>query len=68
MNYALAEPSEIKVSLDGESLFVSFRQFLAADQARVRLEFSDDLLQWTPANPENLHSRHNHFDGTVTTI
>ncbi len=68
LNYALAEPSEIKVSLDGESLFVSFRQFLAADQARVRLEFSDDLLQWTPANPENLHSRHNHFDGTVTTI
>lgn len=64
--YALAtDPSAGFVA---DALTASFEQNLAADDALTGVEFSPDLVTWTPASPEQLLSLTNNGNGTVTHV
>jgi hypothetical protein len=66
LSYVFAtEPSG---QIAGELFQLSFDQILAADQVAVVIEFSVDLITWTPATSDQLVSLLNQGDGTVTHI
>jgi hypothetical protein len=50
----------------GDAFVVSFDQNLAADDLEIRVEFSTDLITFTPATSAQLVSRFNNGDGTAT--
>ncbi|MFP6875366.1 MAG: lamin tail domain-containing protein, partial [Roseibacillus sp.] len=50
----------------GDAFVVNFDQNLAADDLEIRVEFSTDLITFTPATSAQLVSRFNNGDGTAT--
>jgi hypothetical protein len=60
--YAIASP--LSVALFNGTLVLTFDQNLAADDAEVIVEFSEDLITWTPATTAELASITNQGDGT----
>jgi len=64
--YALAD--QLLTETTEEGVFLHVRVQLAADDARVQVQFAPDLLSglWTAADESVLMSRNNNGDGTST--
>ena len=52
--------------LVNDSIFIEFSVYSAADDATFEVQFSEDLLDWTTATEEELHSQTENSDGTTT--
>ncbi|MGI9242363.1 MAG: lamin tail domain-containing protein, partial [Verrucomicrobiales bacterium] len=61
--YALAGQQQVEI--DGDDFVLSFLQNLAADDAEILVEYSNDLISWTTASADDLVSRVNQGDGTA---
>lgn len=64
LSYSLA--SDPKGEILGDIFVLNLRVNLAADEAIVRAQFSEDLVTWTPVTINELISRTNHGDGSAT--
>lgn len=66
LSYVLA--GDLAVQAAGDTFTVSIDQHLGADDALITVEFSTDLVTWSPATVDQLLSSTNKGDGTVTHV
>ncbi len=66
LTYALAGSGTPRIIVENDIPLLLFRASTAADHATIWVDFSPDLQNWFPAEPEDFLSREDQSDGTTT--